>query len=116
MAGSRLLCCEQRFDRGVRGESGASCAFTGDTRLRGRADSLALPRREHPHSRQCQSADIYAEILALLAALVSASFLFVLLRGACASRSPRCADVAGREVDRIRFLADGRTSVDLAGA
>src|SRR5580698_8797189 len=61
--------------------------------------------RENRVSREPAS-DRRAEILAFLAPLVSASLLFVLLRGARPSRPPGFPRLARCETDRVRLLVD----------
>src|SRR5579884_3099440 len=122
-----------RDDRAVRAESGASCSAGGAASFRRAGDFVfvlgrgAIIRKSFRWGRLTEGRRFDSQrgqkwrrighptMVALLAALVSASFLFVLLRGAGAPGAHRESGMGGREAHCVRPLADGRASLGVAG-
>src|SRR5690242_3145971 len=103
----------ERHDRRVCGKPGASGAADGAAMVRGVCNFRAVPNRSAGIAGKRDG--VRAKMVALLAALVSASFLFVLFRGAGVPRACSESGMGGRETDRVRLLADGRASFGVAG-
>src|SRR5216683_448435 len=127
MGGAWIFGDLERTDCDFRGEPGASFAVAQRAGARGTADRSFVSS-----GSECLESDVtsgrtradsqkwlshfYAEILAFLAALVSASLFLVLLRGVGRAGALGVAAMAGRQADRFRSLAYRRASGDLAGA
>src|SRR5580692_538280 len=103
--------------RFLRAESAASLTLALVESVCGRRDSRSLPPASALRRSDCAApALLHCAVVAFLATLVSASFLFVLLRAVGVFDEAGQPALARCQADRIRLLADRSKSLDLARA